>query len=148
LGGSRIVKGNRDVHTIRQRLADGSAVVYRYHRLSRTRILSEPGTTAFDTEIEAIRQAAKVRPAGLVYFVQARALGFVKIGVAADLAARMRAMRTSSPDHLDVIGTILRGGRALEHTLHRRFDAHRAHGEWFRPAPELLAYIAEHASLP
>jgi hypothetical protein len=26
---------------------------------------------------------------------------------------------------------------------HRRFAAHRLHGEWFTPAPELLDYIGE-----
>lgn len=35
------------------------------------------------------------------------------------------------------------GGVERESELHSRFRAHRLHGEWFTPAPELLDYIDE-----
>ena len=32
----------------------------------------------------------------------------------------------------------------LEGVLHNEFSEHRAHGEWFRPDPSILAYIELH----
>lgn len=79
-----------------------------------------------------------------IYFVQGFELKLIKIGVTNDTRRRMVSMQTFSPDRLVVLGVqiCLRGG-ALEKTLHRKFDRYRQHGEWFMPAPELLAHIAE-----
>jgi hypothetical protein len=33
------------------------------------------------------------------------------------------------------------GGMREERVLHERFASARAEGEWFRPVPDLLAYI-------
>lgn len=44
--------------------------------------------------------------AGFVYFVQARQLGLVKIGIAKDMKRRLRALQCGSPDQLRVLGVI------------------------------------------
>lgn len=77
-----------------------------------------------------------------VYFVQAFELKLIKIGVTNDTQRRIVSMQTLSPDRLYVMGVQLCPRRgALEEVLHRKFAEHRQHGEWFSPAPALLAYI-------
>lgn len=143
MGYTRQCKANTNVQTVRKMLADGTAVVYRYHLPSRTRLMSEPGTDAFALEVAEIRRRSKVRPAEAVYFIRAVRLGLIKIGIANDLAARIRALRTSSPDRLELLGVIPGGGKVHETELHRRFAEHRSHGEWFFPVPELMAVIED-----
>lgn len=77
-----------------------------------------------------------------VYFIEAEN-GLIKIGVAASPKERMRTLRTMSPVSLRLVLVLPGLGAAGEADLHRRFAEHRSHGEWFRPAPELVAYIRE-----
>ncbi|MFD5898562.1 GIY-YIG nuclease family protein [Streptomyces sp. NPDC060366] len=65
-----------------------------------------------------------------VYLVGSVAARPVKIGTAADVAARLRDLQCGSPVRLHVMWQT-RGGRRLEHALHQRFAAYRSHGEWF-----------------
>jgi hypothetical protein len=78
-----------------------------------------------------------------VYFIQGQTTGLIKIGVADSVEARLSMLQPASPDLLTVIGTV-RCNRygALERELHVMFAAHRRHGEWFSPHPEILSYIA------
>jgi hypothetical protein len=96
----------------------------------------------YEFERPGRRRSADPRPAvpTFVYFLQRESGGAIKIGVAGDIKKRMSALQTAFPDRLRVLGT-QSGGRDEETALHRRFAAHRLHGEWFAPAPELLAYI-------
>jgi hypothetical protein len=80
-----------------------------------------------------------------VYFVQAELVGLIKIGSTFDLGKRLAGVYLASPVPLRTLGVIRGAGRATEKELHRRFEVDRAHGEWFHPVPELLAYISEHA---
>jgi hypothetical protein len=80
----------------------------------------------------------------VVYFVQAVPDGPIKIGSSREIAERMATLRTCSPLPLELLATQeCRGyrGRRTERELHRRFAAHRLHGEWFRPHEEILDYI-------
>lgn len=79
-----------------------------------------------------------------VYFIQAEALGLVKIGWAADPTIRLSRLQIGSPDRLKLLA-VIEDGRSLEGVLHIMFAADRAHGEWFRPSTRLLAYISHHA---
>lgn len=72
-----------------------------------------------------------------VYFIQGRVTGLIKIGFSRDVASRLEALRSASPDALDVLG-VVDGGQALERALHARFREFTEHGEWFRPSPDLL----------
>jgi hypothetical protein len=81
-----------------------------------------------------------------VYFVQAGPAGLIKIGVSADVERRLAGLRTHSPVPLSLLGVWPSAGKSGEQQLHARFAAHRLHGEWFQPSPDLLAHIAEVAS--
>jgi hypothetical protein len=82
-----------------------------------------------------------------VYFVQAQALGLIKIGVAVDPKIRLGDLQCGSPDALAMLGVIWsEDAQGLEGSLHRRFRDHRRHGEWFAPVPALISYILENAA--
>lgn len=78
-----------------------------------------------------------------VYFIQAGDDGLIKIGVAGNAYQRLAGLQTSSPVPLRLVAAISGVGQVREVELHKRFAHLRAHGEWFHPTPELLAYIAE-----
>jgi hypothetical protein len=85
-------------------------------------------------------------PAVLVYFIRAVTVGLIKIGKADCVHTRFRTLRANSPDTLQLLGCIAsENGNGLERELHKRFAEHQSHGEWFRPAPALLEFIAENA---
>lgn len=106
----------------------------------------------FDTREEAERERALAcarlnatrrvrRSDGVVYFAQLGTGGPIKIGRAVNVEKRLRCMQTSVPEALRLLATSA-GGPTEERALHRRFLGHRVRGEWFRPAPELLEFIA------
>ena len=75
-----------------------------------------------------------------VYFIQQGTRGPIKIGVAVDIAARIKTLQTGCAEPLRVLATVP-GSQQAEHALHRQFADLRMEGEWFSPAPELIAYI-------
>lgn len=78
-----------------------------------------------------------------IYFVQMRSpVGEIKIGLTRDLRARLNALQTGSPYPLRVLAA-LPGTEAEEHELHTRFADLRLSGEWFRPEPRLLEFVAQ-----
>lgn len=77
-----------------------------------------------------------------VYFVQESGMMAIKIGVAKDVDGRVREMAVGTP-HLLVVLAVVNGDRRVEQSLHARFARARIRGEWFRPVPELLAYIEQ-----
>lgn len=77
-----------------------------------------------------------------VYFIQADN-GLIKIGVAGSPKDRLRTLRTMSPVALRLVLVLPGRGAPGESELHARFAEHRSHGEWFRPAPELISFIQE-----
>lgn len=90
-----------------------------------------------------LRVADRVRE---IYFLQADTLRLIKIGVTNDTSKRLSSMQTMSPDKLTLLGLMICPSYgALEAWLHNRFREHRAHGEWFHPALELMAFIEQNA---
>ncbi|WP_242890232.1 GIY-YIG nuclease family protein [Actinomadura litoris] len=83
----------------------------------------------------AIRKAfADLGP--VVYFIKDADL--IKIGHSGNLKNRRRAFTSN----LDAILAVIPGDLALEQQMHERFASARAHRqEWYRPVPELVAYI-------
>jgi hypothetical protein len=77
-----------------------------------------------------------------VYFIQESGAGYIKIGTTKNVDARVRDGTTFTPHTLSVLA-LISGDHRIETTLHKRFAHARIRGEWFRPVPELLAYIAE-----
>lgn len=95
----------------------------------------------------------RVRPAlpaeREVYFIRAKTLGRIKIGVAVCARQRIAQIAKISPDELELIGVVnCKQSGALERRLHSRFASLRVHGEWFNPGPELMDYIAANAVEP
>jgi hypothetical protein len=78
----------------------------------------------------------------VVYFIEAVGCDLIKIGVTRHMMwDRLRQIRSGSPVPVTVIG-IIEGDAAIERQLHLRFRDLWSHGEWFRKADELTAYIA------
>lgn len=73
------------------------------------------------------------------YFIQAEPGTLIKIGVSTNPAKRFQSIRTGNPN-VRLLAT-MPGKRRDEQRLHLRFAKLRHKGEWFRPAPELLAFI-------
>lgn len=78
---------------------------------------------------------------GWIYFIRDEA-GYIKIGYATNVSYRMNALQTASRQKLTLLARVP-GSTLDEKALHRRFRAARVRGEWFRPTPELRAYISE-----
>lgn len=76
----------------------------------------------------------------MIYFIQAVGSGHIKIGLARDVKKRIRGLQTGSSYLLRIIG-IIDAPDSLEKELHKKFAKFKIKNEWFRPDPELLAYI-------
>lgn len=64
----------------------------------------------------------------------------VKIGISCNPERRVSGLQTSHRQR--VLKTIPNGSKKLEAELHRRFDGHRLHGEWFCWCEEIAAFIS------
>lgn len=82
-----------------------------------------------------------------VYFIQAGEGGPIKIGVASKWETRFSKLRADNHEEVRLVG-FLDGDKQIEAGLHDRFAPDHIRGEWFRPSPALLAYIAENAKKP
>lgn len=78
----------------------------------------------------------------MIYFVQAGDAGPIKIGYTGSLKRRLPHLQNGAHEPLKVLG-VRQGDQSDEKALHRRFDAHRLRGEWFRPDNEILAFLSE-----
>src|SRR3954462_9184799 len=76
-----------------------------------------------------------------IYFLQTGDGGPVKIGSTADVRARVQFLQCGSPERLRLLG-VVDGDVFDERRVHRLLAAHRIRGEWFKPAPEVLAAAA------
>ena len=142
----------KDLHTVRFRLKDGTEKVYRYHRRTRRKIHSEPGTRAFRAEFARAggseqgwkRPKAKDRDgrkrSGFVYFVAAHDLGLVKIGWAKDVKRRILSMQSGSPVDLCLIHAFA-GVPMDEARMHGQFAHLRVKREWFRLTDEIYGIM-------
>jgi hypothetical protein len=79
-----------------------------------------------------------LRPVGVyhVYFARDRASGDIKIGT----SKNVRKVSSEIKRSIDLLAT-MDGNCEVESIMHCRFAHARIRGEWFRPVPELLAYI-------
>jgi hypothetical protein len=73
-----------------------------------------------------------------VYFI--RCSGYVKIGTAIDVRARMASIKASNPNPIDIIA-IIPASDDTEKRLHERFHPLRHKGEWFRPDKAIDAFL-------
>jgi len=87
-------------------------------------------------------QSKKIETIPRVYFIQGVIVPTIKIGVAKDVKSRFQELQRMSPEPLRLLVSIP-GGYSKETELHTLFREAHSHGEWFFPAPALLAYIAK-----
>jgi hypothetical protein len=87
-------------------------------------------------------------PAEVVYFLRCGKDGPIKIGwtAARNLLGRISNLQVAHHELLSLIG-FTEGGQTTEREWHERFSAIKIRGEWFEPAPELLAEIAKATKL-
>lgn len=75
----------------------------------------------------------------MVYFIQNQCPNkYIKIGRSDGFAGRLLELRIGSPYELVVLATT---SKYTESEMHKRFEKFRVRSEWFRPEPELLAFI-------
>lgn len=73
----------------------------------------------------------------MVYVIQQRNNGPIKIGKSGDLINRMGVLKQGNPYSFQILA-VLEGGAELERRLHQRFSRYRIYGEWFHPANEII----------
>ena len=80
-----------------------------------------------------------------VYLIKATN-GLIKIGIAKNVAQRLRQLDNMSPVPLELLHTIeTKNARELEGELHERFALKRVRGEWFSLAnPDILWVLNLH----
>lgn len=95
---------------------------------------------AIAAERASHRKRGFTRPhsSSFVYFIKSQAA--IKIGVSYNPKKRLKAIQTGHADRLELIAWC-GGDETVEREYHRRFAAHRLHGEWFSPHPDILAEI-------
>lgn len=84
------------------------------------------------------KRAARARASGTIYVVGFG--NYVKIGYTRDPAQRLADLQTGCPEQLTIY-LHLAGSLEDEASLHRRFRAQRAKGEWFRLSGDLAKWI-------
>ena len=75
-----------------------------------------------------------------VYFAQRSTDHAIKIGYTTNLSMRIRVLACASKCEIEILATAP-GARCLENVYHAAFGDHHISGEWFHPAPEILAEI-------
>jgi hypothetical protein len=106
-------------------------------------LLGDPDSVEFMTQYNDLLQTHGLlceKDDRTVYFI-AWAGGPVKIGISADIAARLGTLQRSCPYSLAIEATTS-GGRNREIEYHEQFAACRLRGEWFARTPEIKAEIA------
>ena len=101
-------------------------------------------TPPFRDSPRSVLESKRPPPSACVYFVQSGSIGPIKIGYSEDPPRRLSGLVTMSPERLHLLGTIP-ANEGTEGRLHKRFAGFRLHGEWFRPADELLEFIRRRA---
>lgn len=88
-------------------------------------------------------EAGALGGSDLCYFVRrADGAGPIKIGFSGFLPSRLTSIRKETGSGPLVPLAVTTGGRLRESAYHFQFRAHRLHGEWFNPHPDILAEIA------
>ena len=95
-----------------------------------------------EREFKSIEERAKgkkriKKATGYVYFIQGLCGGAIKIGFSKNPEVRLKELQTGYPDTLTIL-LMIPGTEATERAIHRKFEASRLKGEWFRPDDYLI----------
>jgi hypothetical protein len=72
------------------------------------------------------------------YVVENLNNGFIKIGCSCNVKQRIKVLQDATPDILELIGILPVG----EKYIHVKFAHARIKGEWYKPHPTLIRYLA------
>lgn len=75
-----------------------------------------------------------------VYFILAREVNRIKIGMTISVQKRLENLKRASPIKLELIG-VIEGGRKKEKELHLRFRGFHIQSEWFEYEKPIQDYI-------
>ena len=82
------------------------------------------------------------------YFIQGEQTQLIKIGqTRQDPEKRLAQLQTGSPDKLVLLKAV-ESEQGYEAHLHRLFQEHNSHGEWYYPVPKLIAFIDKEVDQP
>jgi hypothetical protein len=73
------------------------------------------------------------------YFMLDKLTGNIKIGQSTEPGTRAQNIGSSLSTDIELLATVRCG--TFERAYHNAFAAHRLHGEWFSPHPDILAEI-------
>lgn len=79
----------------------------------------------------------------MIYFLQEKSNGFVKVGYSRDEKGALRRLRFCSvfnPFEVSIVG-LMAGDKEVEAQLHKEFSNWRIRGEWFKPCKRILELI-------
>ena len=82
-----------------------------------------------------------------VYVIQCEAGGPAKIGIAANVAKRLRVIQAYCPFPLRVVAVIESGGADVEQHLHLTLRRHRLHSEWFQDSRAVRRNVLRYVRL-
>ena len=82
----------------------------------------------------------------MIYFIQVRGDGPVKIGYALNPEKRFQEVQTCNHDKLTLLH-VVPGAYSLETKIHNHLKKYNIHGEWFRSDPKVMEYI-QNINLP
>jgi hypothetical protein len=74
----------------------------------------------------------------VVYFIQSKETGAIKIGTSTAPNSRLSALQSANGHELVLLGTTVAHS---EKELHQKFQEFRLKGEWFEPAPALIEFL-------
>lgn len=76
----------------------------------------------------------------MIYFIQSRDAGPIKIGYTTDIKRRLSALQLAHPEKIKVLACT-DGTRETEAELHKKFSSARIRGEWFKCTDDLIRHI-------
>lgn len=83
----------------------------------------------------------------VVYVIQAKTMGLLKIGCTSDFSQRIYALQTGSPDELVLLWRSQPMTQAEAYSgetyLQHKFSAFNVRREWYSPDPEILSFIEQ-----
>jgi hypothetical protein len=84
----------------------------------------------------------------VVYFIQSKATGEIKIGwTGGPVSERINMLQVGNPSELVLLAT-MPGGPNRERYVHHKFRDFKVRGEWYVPVPELMDFIVKYAEAP
>lgn len=127
---------NNERRTMHNRWQEARDFIYKIEQAAEERVFDRLA----QRRIEEDRANAKRMASQTVYFIASES-GPIKIGIAVSPDKRLRGLQTGHHERLELLATC-EGGQERERDYHKRFAAHRLHGEWFERVPEIELEIA------